>query len=91
MSDYIVNPIKKVSELTYRKKLVILRGHQLKKHPVCKNDIPMTPQPQLSAAPKSPETGLSWVRASFLANINNTDSVWFGNFTLPDLVLYIKL
>ena len=51
----------------------------------------MTPQPQLSAAPKSPETGLSWVRASFLANINNTDSVWFGNFTLPDLVLYVKL
>ena len=41
------------------------------------NDIPMTPQPQLSAAPKSPETGLSWVRASFLANINNTDWVWF--------------
>ena len=65
-----------------------LHGHD--SH-ICINDIPMTPQPQLSAAPKSPETGLSWVRASFLANINNTDWVWFGNFTLPDLVLYVKL
>ena len=33
MSDYIVNPIKKVSEFTFRKKLVIFRGHQLKKTP----------------------------------------------------------